>query len=266
MQLVLLYENHMSAVQDLAQVQSHSQSPTPNTHPPHYPIFFTSTHRSTTARHLISLIKSGSFSSPPPHRLNTAKRAQQCVTMERSAMEESHETAPPNSVNGPILSQAPQPTNSHYSSSVGHEAIPSAFVAPADLLKRPQHRTAVTPPKTERPIDRDERAGLVSDCHHMLSHRLAHSIAERMRGADGEQKKIRDFLRLRNCYEVLPLSFRLIELDVGLTVKESLNILVQCGGYTRTQKRGWHSQCNRDRLCATMGLSYLHLCRPLDGQ
>ena len=36
-------------------------------------------------------------------------------------------------------------------------------------------------------------------------------------------------MRLRNCYEVLPLSFRLIELDVGLTVKESLNILVQCG-------------------------------------
>jgi 5'-AMP-activated protein kinase regulatory gamma subunit len=34
---------------------------------------------------------------------------------------------------------------------------------------------------------------------------------------------------VRTCYEVLPLSFRLIELDVGLTVKESLNILVQCG-------------------------------------
>lgn len=34
---------------------------------------------------------------------------------------------------------------------------------------------------------------------------------------------------MRTCYEVLPLSFRLIELDVGLTVKESLNILVQCG-------------------------------------
>ena len=43
------------------------------------------------------------------------------------------------------------------------------------------------------------------------------------------QKAIRDFLRMRNCYDVLPLSFRLIELDIGLTVKESLNILVQCG-------------------------------------
>ena len=47
--------------------------------------------------------------------------------------------------------------------------------------------------------------------------------------ADETQRKIRDFLRKRNCYEVLPLSFRLVELDVGLTVKESLNILVQCG-------------------------------------
>lgn len=36
-------------------------------------------------------------------------------------------------------------------------------------------------------------------------------------------------MRHRTCYEVLPLSFRLIELDVGLTVKESLSILVQCG-------------------------------------
>lgn len=40
---------------------------------------------------------------------------------------------------------------------------------------------------------------------------------------------IRDFLRARTAYDVLPLSFRLIELDVGLTVRESLNILVQCG-------------------------------------
>ena len=46
------------------------------------------------------------------------------------------------------------------------------------------------------------------------------------------QKKIRDFLRERTAYDVLPLSFRLIELDVGLTVKESLNILVQCGQLT----------------------------------
>ena len=46
-----------------------------------------------------------------------------------------------------------------------------------------------------------------------------------------EQTAIRNFLKARACYEVLPLSFRLIELDVSLTVKESLNILVQNGGY-----------------------------------
>ncbi|KAJ9614815.1 uncharacterized protein PV06_10949 [Exophiala oligosperma] len=83
--------------------------------------------------------------------------------------------------------------------SLGHEAT---FVRPSDLLRPRAISRPIAPAKPERPIDRDERAGL---------------------------KAIRDFLRVRNCYEVLPLSFRLIELDVGLTVKESLNILVQCG-------------------------------------
>ncbi|KAL6248431.1 AMP-activated serine/threonine-protein kinase regulatory subunit [Rhinocladiella similis] len=82
---------------------------------------------------------------------------------------------------------------------LGHEAT---FVRPSDLLRPRAVSRPIAPAKSERPIDRDERAGL---------------------------KAIRDFLRVRNCYEVLPLSFRLIELDVGLTVKESLNILVQCG-------------------------------------
>ncbi|KIW21451.1 hypothetical protein PV08_02031 [Exophiala spinifera] len=83
--------------------------------------------------------------------------------------------------------------------SLGHEAT---FVRPSDLLRPKPLSRPIAPPKPERPIDRDERAGL---------------------------KAIRDFLRVRSCYDVLPLSFRLIELDVGLTVKESLNILVQCG-------------------------------------
>ncbi|KIX08501.1 uncharacterized protein Z518_03157 [Rhinocladiella mackenziei CBS 650.93] len=81
----------------------------------------------------------------------------------------------------------------------GHEGT---FVRPSDLLRPRATSRPIAPAKPDRPIDRDERAGL---------------------------KAIRDFLRVRNCYEVLPLSFRLIELDVGLTVKESLNILVQCG-------------------------------------
>ncbi|RMD39872.1 hypothetical protein DV735_g5267, partial [Chaetothyriales sp. CBS 134920] len=94
----------------------------------------------------------------------------------------------------------------------------ATFLRPADLL-RP--RTAPAPPRSERPIDRDERIGLVSG---LTSSKQA---GEQM--LISGQKRIRDFLRLRNCYEVLPLSFRLIELDVSLTVKDSLNILVQCG-------------------------------------
>jgi 5'-AMP-activated protein kinase, regulatory gamma subunit len=101
----------------------------------------------------------------------------------------------------------------------GHEA---SFVSPATFLQpipsgRPRAssrpvtpaKAAVEadkqdkpPPKIKRQIDRDEELGL---------------------------KKIRDFLRARTAYDVLPLSFRLIELDVSLTVKESLQILVQCG-------------------------------------
>jgi hypothetical protein len=98
----------------------------------------------------------------------------------------------------------------------GHEA---SFVSPATFLQpipsgRPRassrpvtpakaaDKRDEAPPKIKRQIDRDEELGL---------------------------KKIRDFLRARTAYDVLPLSFRLIELDVSLTVKESLQILVQCG-------------------------------------
>jgi hypothetical protein len=43
------------------------------------------------------------------------------------------------------------------------------------------------------------------------------------------QRAIRDFLKVRTSYDVLPLSFRLIIFDTALTVKESLNILVLNG-------------------------------------
>ncbi|KAK2749470.1 AMP-activated serine/threonine-protein kinase regulatory subunit [Myotisia sp. PD_48] len=42
-------------------------------------------------------------------------------------------------------------------------------------------------------------------------------------------RSIRKFLRARTSYDVLPLSFRMIIFDTSLTVKESLNILVQNG-------------------------------------
>lgn len=43
------------------------------------------------------------------------------------------------------------------------------------------------------------------------------------------QKKIRDFLKVRTSYDVLPLSFRLIIFDTALLVKKSLIILTQNG-------------------------------------
>jgi len=43
------------------------------------------------------------------------------------------------------------------------------------------------------------------------------------------QRAIRNFLKVRTSYDVLPLSFRLIVFDTSLSVKESLNILIQNG-------------------------------------
>lgn len=45
------------------------------------------------------------------------------------------------------------------------------------------------------------------------------------------QRAIRNFLKVRTSYDVLPLSFRLIIFDTSLSVKESLNILIQNGMY-----------------------------------
>ena len=43
------------------------------------------------------------------------------------------------------------------------------------------------------------------------------------------QNAIREFLKIRTSYDVLPVSFRLIILDTGLLVKKSLLILLQNG-------------------------------------
>ena len=40
---------------------------------------------------------------------------------------------------------------------------------------------------------------------------------------------MRNFLRIRTSYDVLPLSYRLIILNTDLLVKKSLNILLQNG-------------------------------------
>jgi hypothetical protein len=47
------------------------------------------------------------------------------------------------------------------------------------------------------------------------------------------QRGIREFLKVRTSYDVLPLSFRLVVLDNDLLIKKSLNILIQNGAVTR---------------------------------
>ncbi|KAL4957685.1 hypothetical protein BDW69DRAFT_7777 [Aspergillus filifer] len=75
------------------------------------------------------------------------------------------------------------------------------FVQPSSYLRsRPPYAMSVSQP--ERAIDREERQGL---------------------------RAIRNFLKVRTSYDVLPLSFRLIVFDTALSVKESLNILIQNG-------------------------------------
>ncbi|TGZ85300.1 CBS-domain-containing protein [Ascodesmis nigricans] len=87
-------------------------------------------------------------------------------------------------------------------SSSGHGSTlprPPSPVRPLDLLM-PQPPRSPSPPLSQ--VDRDQREGL-------------HAI--------------REFLKLRTSYDVLPVSFRLIVLDTNLLVNRSLNILVQNG-------------------------------------
>ncbi|KAM0340857.1 hypothetical protein ACHAPU_010273 [Fusarium lateritium] len=77
------------------------------------------------------------------------------------------------------------------------------FVAPSSYLRR---RTSIrspmapTEPKPLSPLDKDQLQGL---------------------------NAIRDFLKVRTSYDVLPLSFRLIVLDTDLLIKKAINILTQ---------------------------------------
>ncbi|TVY15944.1 5'-AMP-activated protein kinase subunit gamma, partial [Lachnellula arida] len=84
---------------------------------------------------------------------------------------------------------------------LGHEssliAQPSTF-----LLPRGPNRAMQDKDKPLSAVDKDQQSGL---------------------------KAIRDFLKIRTSYDVLPLSFRLIILNTDLLVKKSLNILLQNG-------------------------------------
>ncbi|RAH44878.1 AMP-activated serine/threonine-protein kinase regulatory subunit SNF4 [Aspergillus brunneoviolaceus CBS 621.78] len=95
--------------------------------------------------------------------------------------------------------------SSHLSSTLDRRPVRAhegGFVHPASFL-RPRGLSQPMPPaQPERAIDREERQGL---------------------------RAIRNFLKVRTSYDVLPLSFRLIIFDTSLSVKESLNILIQNG-------------------------------------
>ncbi|KAI0600552.1 hypothetical protein F4775DRAFT_69961 [Biscogniauxia sp. FL1348] len=83
---------------------------------------------------------------------------------------------------------------------IGHE-LP--FVQPSSYLRpKPGSRTVPMFATPMSPIDEEQMQGL---------------------------KGLRDFLRVRTSYDVLPLSFRLIVLDNDLLIKKSLNILIQNG-------------------------------------
>ncbi|KAK4168973.1 hypothetical protein QBC43DRAFT_83540 [Cladorrhinum sp. PSN259] len=82
----------------------------------------------------------------------------------------------------------------------GHEQLP--FVAPSSYLRpKPVSRT-MSDNRNLSPLDRDQLQGL---------------------------RGIREFLKVRTSYDVLPLSFRLVVLDNDLLIKKSLNILIQNG-------------------------------------
>ncbi|KAM7201734.1 nuclear protein SNF4 [Naviculisporaceae sp. PSN 640] len=98
---------------------------------------------------------------------------------------------PPTSAGG-ITANGPLPIRQ------GHE-LP--FVAPSSYL-RPKQTSRTMSDKTPSPLDKDEMQGL---------------------------KGVREFLKVRTSYDVLPLSFRLVVLDIDLLIKKSLNILIQNG-------------------------------------
>ncbi|KAI5798892.1 hypothetical protein EDC01DRAFT_649634 [Geopyxis carbonaria] len=85
----------------------------------------------------------------------------------------------------------------------GQYARPPSPVRPSSYL-RPQRPRSISPPPAPplSIVDREQIEGL---------------------------NAIREFLKKRTSYDVLPVSFRLIVLDTGLLVKRSLNILVQNG-------------------------------------
>ncbi|GAP84019.1 putative nuclear protein SNF4 [Rosellinia necatrix] len=156
-----------------------------------------------------------------PATPTTTAKAASTAAATASASARARADEPPNApkpkprVVGPGLGPGPGPgsapamsSSAPYSSEplpplavrAGHE-LP--FVQPSSYLRPNSHSRAIPPITTPMsPIDEEQMQGL---------------------------KGVRDFLRVRTSYDVLPLSFRLIILDNDLLIKKSLNILIQNG-------------------------------------
>lgn len=105
----------------------------------------------------------------------------------------------------PATDAAPPPA----AASAGELPVPH-FVAPSSYLR----------PKTSQRRGHPPTAAMASHEHRPPP---GPYDKEQLQGL----KAIRDFLKVRTSYDVLPLSFRLIVLDTNLLIKKSLNILIQ---------------------------------------
>ncbi|KJZ70248.1 hypothetical protein HIM_10362 [Hirsutella minnesotensis 3608] len=113
-----------------------------------------------------------------------------------TATTSSHAAPPPASPN--THGRGEQPANLR----VPRFVAPSSYLrfktpAGSSAMATSAHPAEAPPPS---PLDKEQRQGL---------------------------RAIRDFLKVRTSYDVLPMSFRLIVLDTDLLIKKSLNILIQ---------------------------------------
>lgn len=83
------------------------------------------------------------------------------------------------------------------------------------------------------PLDKDQMQGLVSRKTLKGREACANWLASPLHSpSPASQRGIREFLKVRTSYDVLPLSFRLIILDTDLLINKSLGILIQNGAVT----------------------------------
>ncbi|EEQ32248.1 nuclear protein SNF4 [Microsporum canis CBS 113480] len=117
-------------------------------------------------------------------------------------------------------------SHAHSRSKGSHEA---PFVQPSSYLRPQGYSRPTTPTLREKIVDDDERQALLQTRGNFQSQLEVALLGYifYISGSERRVRAIRDFLKVRTSYDVLPLSFRLIVFDTSLSVKESLNILIQ---------------------------------------